>query len=96
MKCRDCNCARKGYFCTNPDAYACIGVKEPFEIFDYPNAECRAYRREKGRTAIKDGVYIELFAVKDGVRYNEKILNIKDVSTILTSSLMDGIEKLCT
>lgn len=43
----------------------------------------------------EDGIYMELFAVKDGVRYNAKIINMRDVSTILTGSLMDGIEKLC-
>jgi hypothetical protein len=41
-----------------------------------------------------DGVYIELFAVKDGVRYNAKVVSMKDMSNILTNSLMDGIEKL--
>ena len=43
---------------------------------------------------MNDGIYIELFAVKNGVRYNAKIIDMKEVSTILTSSLMDGIEKL--
>ena len=43
---------------------------------------------------LQDGIYIELFAMKDGVRYNTKIVNMKDVSVILTNSLMDGIEKL--
>jgi hypothetical protein len=41
-----------------------------------------------------DGVYMELFAVKDGVRYNAKILNMKDATLILTNGLVDGIEKL--
>lgn len=43
---------------------------------------------------LPDGIYMELFAVKDGNRYNAKVINMKDVSTTLTSSLMDGIEKL--
>ena len=42
-----------------------------------------------------DGIYIQLFAVKDGVRYDMKEINLKDASAILTNSLMDGIEKLC-
>lgn len=42
-----------------------------------------------------DGIYIELFAVKNGVRYNAKIIDMKDVSKILTNGLVDGIEKLC-
>lgn len=43
---------------------------------------------------LNDGCYMELFAVKDGLRYNLKAVSLKDVSTILTNSLMDGIEKL--
>ena len=43
---------------------------------------------------LNDGVYMELFAVKDGIRYNAKIIDMKEVSTILTNSLMDGIEKM--
>ena len=42
-----------------------------------------------------DGIYIQLFAVKNGVRYDMKVVNLKDVTTTLTGSLMDGIEKLC-
>lgn len=43
---------------------------------------------------LNDGVYMELFAVKDGIRYNAKIIDMKEVSTILTNSLMDGIENM--
>ena len=43
---------------------------------------------------LADGVYIQLFAVKNGIRYDFKITSMKDMSTILTNSLMDGIEKL--
>lgn len=41
-----------------------------------------------------EGVYIELFTVKDEIRYNAKAISIKEMSTILTNSLMDGIEEL--
>ena len=41
-----------------------------------------------------DGIYMQLFCVKDGVRYDMKVVSLKDVSAILTNSLMDGIEKL--
>lgn len=41
-----------------------------------------------------DGVYMQLFCVKDGVRYDMKVVSLKDVSVVLTNSLMDGIEKL--
>lgn len=47
-----------------------------------------------GVTTLDDGIYTELFAVKNGIRYNAKIVDMKEVSTTLTSSLMDGIEKL--
>jgi len=43
-----------------------------------------------------DGIYVQLFAVKDGVRYDMKVVSLGDVTNILTHSLMDGIEKLCT
>ena len=94
MKCRNCNYAKRGYFQSLPDAYVCIGVKEPFVIEDYLNAECTEYKDENTKSIVDDGIYIELFAMKDGVRYNTKIVNMKDVSVILTNSLMDGIEKL--
>ena len=43
---------------------------------------------------LDDGCYIQLFAVKDGVRYDAKIVSTKEMATTLTSSLMDGVEKL--
>lgn len=95
MKCRECEYAKRGWFKSVPEAYVCIGVKEPFVIRDYPNAECTECRDKDTKPLVDDGIYMELFAVKNGVRYNAKIVNMKDVSTILTESLMDGIEKLC-
>ena len=53
-----------------------------------------AWKIDENDTSISDGIYMELFAVKNGVRYNAKIVNMKDASTILTNSLMDGVEKL--
>lgn len=59
--------------------------------------ELRAFEHSKEeKQTMNDGVYIELFAVKDGIRYNAKIIDMKEVSTTLTNSLMDGIEKLWT
>ena len=43
---------------------------------------------------MKDGIYFEIFAVKDGVRYNAKIINAKEVSGIMTNSVMHGLEKV--
>ena len=44
---------------------------------------------------MNDGIYMELFAIKNGIRYNSKIVDIKDATNILTNSLIDGVEKLC-
>lgn len=43
---------------------------------------------------MNDGMYVEFFVVKDGVRYNLKTADMKNVSVTLTNSLMDGIEKI--
>lgn len=43
---------------------------------------------------MNDGIYAELFAVKDGVRYNAKIVDLDEMITILASSLGEGITKL--
>lgn len=42
MKCKDCEACRKGFFSSKPEAYVCIGVKEPFVIDDI-NVECTEY-----------------------------------------------------
>ena len=41
-----------------------------------------------------DGVYMELFAVKNGIRYNAKVVDMSEVTKTLTNGLMDGVEKL--
>ena len=42
----------------------------------------------------KDGIYFEVFAVKDGVRYNSQIISLNDVSKVMTNSLMDGLQEI--
>jgi len=93
MRCRDCDCAKKGYFKSKPEEYVCTGVKEPFVISNFPDAECTEYK-DKRNVPVNDGIYMELFAIKDGARYNAKIINMKEASAVLTNSLMDGIRKL--
>ena len=93
MKCKNCKYAQRGFFKSVPEAYVCIGVKNPFVIKDYPDAECTEYKDKE--PTINDGIYMELFAVKDGVRYNAKIIDMKEATMVLTNSLMNGIEKLC-
>lgn len=96
MRCKDCDCAKKGYFQSRPDAYVCIGVKEPFVIDDYPNARCTQYKHitNNSSTTSNDGLYMELFIIKNNVRYNVKTINMKDVSVALTDGLMDSLENL--
>ena len=43
---------------------------------------------------MKDGIYFEVFAVKDGIRYNMKIIDLGEVSKVMTNSLMDGLGKV--
>ena len=49
MKCRECSCCHKGYWTSSPDVYVCIGVKEPFEIYDI-NQECSEYKEKHNTT----------------------------------------------
>ena len=44
----------------------------------------------------EDGTYMELFAVKKGIRYNAIILNLKDAINVLINSLLDGVERWWT
>lgn len=62
----------------------------------YKNGECHSIENCMYKQDTNDGVYMELFAIKDGIRYNAKIIEMKDVANILTNNLMDGIEKLWT
>ena len=41
-----------------------------------------------------DGVYIAVFAIKDGVRYNAQVISLNDVTKILTNSLLDGVQEI--
>ena len=56
LNCRDCNCAKKGYFKSKPDAYVCIGVKVPFVISDYENAKCTVYESTQKQIGRKGGM----------------------------------------
>ncbi len=43
---------------------------------------------------MKDGIYFEIFAMKDGKRYNAKIISVAEVSKIMANSVMDGLGKV--
>lgn len=42
----------------------------------------------------KDGIYIEVFAVRDGVRYNAQVISLNDVTKILTNSILNGVQEI--
>lgn len=44
---------------------------------------------------MNDGIYVEVFAIQNGSRYNVKIVNIRDLSRMLTQGMLTGIDKLC-
>lgn len=58
MKCKECNCCRLGFFASRPDAYVCVGVKEPFVIRDI-EAECSEYPEQTTTVA---QAYVESLA----------------------------------
>lgn len=43
---------------------------------------------------MRDGIYFEMFAMKDGVRYNAKIVDIGEVGRTIAKSVFDGLEKV--
>lgn len=56
MKCRECEYAKRGWFKSTPEAYVCIGVKEPFVIANYPDAECTEYPDKRSNITIEDSI----------------------------------------
>ena len=41
---------------------------------------------------LEDGIYVQFFAVSDGIRYDRRTINMGDLSKYLTNGLMDGLE----
>lgn len=80
-----------GLYCSDCGAWVKWLGKDELRAFEHSKEET-----ETNAQSMNDGIYMELFAVKNGVRYNAKIINMREVSTILTNSLMDGVEKLWT
>ena len=58
MKCRECECCHKGWFESKPDAYVCIGVKEPFVInnINHEYTEYPEYRSKE--VSIEDSLIV--------------------------------------
>ncbi len=59
MKCGECSACKKGWFASQPDAYVCTCVQEPFVIDDV-NIECTEYP-EKRTGYVKHKYLRELF-----------------------------------
>lgn len=45
-------------------------------------------------TTLDDGLYMELFVVKDDTIFTSKVISMKDAACTLTNGLMDGVAKL--
>jgi len=43
---------------------------------------------------MEDGIYLELFVTKNGIKYPIKSISLKYFVTFLTNKFMDGIEEL--
>lgn len=75
MKCRDCDYCRLGYFESKPYSYVCIGVKEPFVVYDV-DKECTEYpeRRAIQVGKIKEPVYVkqEPYVSENGIYMPEQ------------------------
>lgn len=41
-----------------------------------------------------DGIYLEIFAAKEGKRINLKIISLRQLSKALTNGLMNSIEEI--
>lgn len=40
---------------------------------------------------MEDGLYVSLFAIRNGVRYDFRTMEMKDVTKIMVDSMMDGL-----
>lgn len=71
-------------------------IEQTISYIDHNGKPCNEKRYlnmriKEGVESMSDGTYIELFVVKDGVRYNAKILDMRDAALTLTNGLMNGI-----
>ena len=42
---------------------------------------------------MKDGIYLEVFIMKDGARLNYKTISLEELTKKVTTGMCDGIEK---
>ena len=81
MTCRECDCAKKGFFTSAPNSWVCIGVKEPFIINDL-DVQCTEYEELRN----KQGVTKNRSRLSYGV-----IREYKDGTTLWYEPLTDRI-----
>ncbi len=43
---------------------------------------------------MNDGIYFEIFAIKEGKQINLKIVSLRQLSNALTNGLMDSLEEI--
>lgn len=58
MKCIECDCCRKGWFQSKPNAFVCTGVKEPF-VIDNPSHECTEYPEKRKQSKSEVSYFID-------------------------------------
>lgn len=52
MTCRECDCSKRGYFASKPDAWVCLGVQEPF-VIENMDRECTEYQHKRQQKVYK-------------------------------------------
>ena len=66
MKCKDCDYKMKGFFACAPDKYVCIGVKEPFVIYNI-DSECNQYKTVALTSEVKPAEPVKPYVDDRGV-----------------------------
>lgn len=84
MKCKDCKHCNLGYFKSKPYDHVCIGVKEPFVIYNI-DEECSEYpeRRAIQVGKLKEPVYVkqEPYVGENGIYMPEQPYALEGTGT---------------
>ena len=70
------------------------GSPEEMKVLDTILFRCWQMGWLKQYESRDDGIYADFFAMKDGVRYDTKCMNVREITLMLTNNLVDGIEKI--
>jgi len=79
-----------GLYCEDCGAWLTWLSKDDAKLFERQQKE-----RNESSSDVKDGVYAELFVVKNGVKSRTCIVDVKDISALLTDTFVSTIEKFC-